>query len=137
MGKKTQGTQERADEGLIPVRYAREAGEAEFYRSLLEDHEIPVVVPEELPTETGPPGAPKLVGFPILVPEDHLAEAEDIIEQRTALDDEFDGDIEGYDDDDDDDDDVDMFGHLDEVEHDDLEDLDASELIQDDDEDYP
>ncbi|GEM_PF-1640473 len=134
MGKETQNAQEHAYEGLIPVRYARDAAEAEFYRALLEDHEIPVSVVGESGGQAKGADAAERNGIAILVSEEHAAEAEDIIEQRTALDDEFDDDLEAYDANDDDDDD--MFTQLVDVEDDDLDDLDESELMHDDDEDY-
>jgi hypothetical protein len=83
---------------MVPAAYARDASEAEYYRSLLENFEIPVEVAEE--KLSSKPGD-KDHGVPVLVPEEHLAEAQDIIEQRLALDEEFDVDSDDYDDDDD------------------------------------
>jgi hypothetical protein len=83
---------------MVPAAYARDASEADYYRSLLENHEIPVVVAEEkLSSKTGD----NKLGIPVLVPEEHLAEAQDIIVQHIALDEEFDVDSDNYDDDDD------------------------------------
>ena len=77
------------DEELIPVLYGRDLTEANYYKSLLDDHEIPAVVMEEAVLDDSDK---EESGIPVLVPEDHLAEAQDILEQSTSDDDDFDED---------------------------------------------
>ncbi|KPK72584.1 MAG: hypothetical protein AMJ79_15625 [Phycisphaerae bacterium SM23_30] len=81
-------------EELIPVVYARNTTEAELYRSLLEDQDITVVI--EKNQDSGTPGKILEAGVPVLVPEEHLAEAQDIIEQHNAMADEIEAEFEEY-----------------------------------------
>ena len=80
-------------EELIPVVYARNLTEAEFYRSLLEDHDIPVLIEEIGPSAESSAAE---MGVPVLVPEDNLIEARDIIEQRIETDDEIEAEFDEY-----------------------------------------
>jgi hypothetical protein len=77
------------DEELIPVVYGRDLTEAYYYKSLLDNHEIPAVVTEEAALEDSDEDES---GIPVLVPEDYLAEAQDILEQSTSDEDDFDED---------------------------------------------
>ena len=103
-------------EEYVPVVFVHNHGEAEFYRSLLEDHDISVVVEEkeELPVSVVEKGA----DIPIMVPREQQEDAEVIIEQRASSDEEFDLDFHGYhkDEDEDDSSDKEILGILDEAE---------------------
>jgi len=77
------------DDELIPVVYGRDLAEANYYKSLLDDYEIPAFVMEEAVLDDSNEYES---GIPVLVPEDHLAEAQDILEQITSDDDDFDED---------------------------------------------
>ena len=77
------------DEELIPVVYGRDLTEANYYKSLLDDYEIPVYIMEEAVLDDSDEVES---GIPVLVPEDHLAEAQDILEQCISDDDDFDED---------------------------------------------
>lgn len=91
---------------LVPVVFARDAAEADFYRVLLEDHDIHVVIAEECEASVDVPDSKS--GVPVLVPAEQLEEAELVIEQRTELDDEKDDEV-----DDDTDDDFEDFEEID------------------------
>ena len=80
-------------EALIPAVYARNMSEAEFYRSILEDNDIPVVI--EYPNQNAKTSEPVL-GVPVQVPEDYLSEAQDIIEQRHLMDDEIEAEFQEF-----------------------------------------
>lgn len=70
--------------GIITFLYAETLDEAQFYKSLLEDHDIPVRIgPKYQGTDLSQSG------FPVLVPKDRQDEAEDILEERFMLDDEL------------------------------------------------
>ena len=77
------------DDELIPVVYGRDLAEANYYKSLLDNHEISAFVMEEAVLDDS---EGEESGIPVLVPEDHLAEAQDILEQITSDDDDFDED---------------------------------------------
>ena len=81
MGKKNDSDHSFHD--FVPVRFARNLEEAGFFKSLLEEHDIPVLIQDENIEAIGLPLPTR--GVPVLVPDDNLAEAEDILEQRTAL----------------------------------------------------
>ncbi len=86
-----------SDEDYIPVAFAQDISEAEFFSSLLEEHGIQARIDEEqdekeeeeLETELGQ-------GIPILVAEEHISEAEAIIDRHNA-DHEYDEDYDAYD----------------------------------------
>ena len=84
---------------FVPVVFARNRAEAEDYKTLLEDHDIYVVIPDEEETDLIPIKTEEN-GIPILVSAEQLDEAEVVIEHRSDLDDDFNGD---YDEDDEDD----------------------------------
>lgn len=71
----------------VPVAFVRNHKEAEFFRSLLEDHDIPTVI-EEIDLDVNFDALEP--DIPVLVPRDQQGDAEFIIEQRDASDDEFD-----------------------------------------------
>ena len=87
-------------EEYVPVMFVHNHGEAEFYRSLLEDHDIPVVVEDEEEVAVGV--VAKGADIPIMVPREQQEDAEVIIEQRITSDEEFDLNFHGYHHDDDD-----------------------------------
>ena len=83
---------------FVAILFARNITEAEFSKTLLEDHDITVLIDDvnddqDVYPETGQ-------GVPILVPHDQVDEAELIIEQRSELDDEFDLEFQDYQDED-------------------------------------
>jgi hypothetical protein len=80
------------DDELIPVVYGRDLAEANYYLSLLDDHEIPAVIHEGVVPAND--DDEKKSGIPVLVSEEYLAEAQDIIEQSTVEDDDFDEDMD-------------------------------------------
>ena len=82
------------DEELIPVVYGRDLTEANYYKSLLAEHEIPAVVMEEAVLDDSDE---EESGIPVLVPEEHLAEAHDILKQSTGDEDDFDEEGDDYD----------------------------------------
>jgi len=81
---------------FVPVVFADSPIEAEHYRSLLEDRNIPAIVQEAQPT-AGESGV-SAWDVPVLVPDGLLNDASEIISSSAAPDDEDDN---GYDDDDD------------------------------------
>ena len=85
---------------FVPVLFARNLIEAEFYQTLLAEHEIPVLIEDENTESFGLPDIGR--GVPVLVPDEQLAEAEDILEQREDSDDDS---SDNNDDDEDDEDD--------------------------------
>ena len=87
----------------VPVTYARTPDEAERYRQLLEDHDVPAVVDEDYEPGASPAWKSTGAGVPVLVPESLLEDAREFlaeIEEMAALPDEED---EVYDDEEDDD----------------------------------
>lgn len=95
---------------FVAVLTVDDLDEAELYQSLLEEHEIPAVVQEDY-TETDDDPA-HLGQVAVMVPEDHLAEAQDIIEQELDRQEQFDIDHEA------DDHEPDEFEGLDEIDPD-------------------
>ena len=80
---------------FVPVVFADSPMEAERYRSLLEDRDIPVVLQETLPTSDQ--SGLSVWDVPVLVPDELLNDASEIISSSTAPDE----DDNGYDDEDD------------------------------------
>ncbi|MBN1765259.1 MAG: hypothetical protein JW860_08385 [Sedimentisphaerales bacterium] len=105
---------------LVPVMFAQTMAEAEFYRVLLEDHDITVFI-------GGDDKAYELAdgreGVPLLVPQDQVEDAELVIEQRSTSDDEFDEAIDSIIDEEDEFDELDSVG----PKNVDLDDLDDEE----------
>lgn len=86
-------------EEYVPVAFVHNQKEAEFFRSLLEDNDIPAVIEEnDLNVNHDALGA----DIPVLVPREQQGDAEFIIERRDTSDDEFDMDVENDKDQDDD-----------------------------------
>ena len=80
---------------FVPVVFADSPMEAERYRSLLEDRDIPVILQETLPTSDQ--SGLSVWDVPVLVPDELLNDASEIISSSTAPDE----DDNGYDDEDD------------------------------------
>jgi len=70
---------------FVPVVYARSLDEAEEYRSLLEDHDIPAQVGTEGDVEDDDDIRVTAKGIPVLVPEVLLDEASEVIADREDL----------------------------------------------------
>lgn len=72
---------ESPEDGFVPVTFARTRDEAEEIRQILEDHGIEAVLGEEetLAARDDDEETDRDGGFPVLVPELHLDEAEEII----------------------------------------------------------
>jgi len=87
---KNSGSNKR-HEGYVPAVYARDWSQAEFLRSLLAEHDVAAVLPE-----THDDGDAAEV--PILVPEECLEEAQEILEDYTGQDEAEDLDEDDYDD---------------------------------------
>ena len=69
----------------VPAVFAHSATEAEFYRDLLKDHDIPAILGTEDEDETiGRPVISR--GVPVLVPDAFLEEASEVIADREDLD---------------------------------------------------
>ncbi len=83
MSKNTEDNRE-----YITLLFARNLAEAEFYKALLAEQEIPVLIEDENTEAMGLPDMAR--GVPVMVPEDQLEIAQDIIEQRATLDDDVD-----------------------------------------------
>jgi len=133
---------------LVPAVFARSVKEAEVYRELLEDHDIPAVVAGDDDVEHLGEGTAELThGVPIMVPEPLLDEAGEVIADREDLvpfqsddeeddafeddDDEFgqDAQIDGeFDDSFEDEDGVDLFGGDADDDAEELDDLDENDL---------
>jgi len=95
---------------FVPVVYARNMSEAEYYREMLEDHDMNAQIVEDIETPLDVSEGPR--GIPVMVPHEQLEEAELIIEQRSSFDDEFDEDYDPLDSDNDEDE-LDGFDELD------------------------
>lgn len=91
MARKKKGPEppEEGFEDFVPAVMARSAHEAEEYRDLLNDHDIPAIVGDEeglwdparpLPRRLGLAGVSR--GLPVLVPEVLLDEASVVISER-------------------------------------------------------
>jgi len=77
----------------MAVLFARNSAEADYYKSLLEEHEIPLRMEKDALEATDNPGR----GIAITVPEQRFAEAQDVIEQ-VIVDDDDDYDMDELDD---------------------------------------
>lgn len=78
---------------MVPVIFVRDLTEAQYYKNLLQDHDIPVVIDEEAVMDD----MEETTGIAVLVAEENLAEAQDILELSTD-DDEFEEDLDDYED---------------------------------------
>ncbi len=131
MGKTPEPNKDFHD--FVPLLFARNLAEAEFYKSLLEDHDIPVLIEDENIEAIGLPDLAR--GVPVLVPDEMLAEAEDILEQRSKIDEDFDLEAldEDEDEEDDDEDEIEGFTPLEELGGGEEEEEDEDEDEEDDD----
>lgn len=88
---------------FVPAVFARNAEDAEEYRELLEDHDIPAIIgiDEEEEESLGRAGRRRGLshGVPVLVPEALLDEASEIIADREENDDFVENDEEDEEDD--------------------------------------
>jgi hypothetical protein len=66
----------------VPVIYARNLTEAEFYKGLLTSNDIPAVIEDEGGESTGMPASVVGQGLPVLVPDEMLNEASQIIAEH-------------------------------------------------------
>ena len=92
MARKRKDDLERSEEDFedfVPAVFARSAEEAEEYREILNDHDIPAIVGDDgligdKPGGRQKPPAPKGMtrGVPVLVPEVLLDEASEVIADR-------------------------------------------------------
>jgi hypothetical protein len=118
-------------EQYVPAVFAHSAAEAEFYRDLLKDHEIPAVLGTE--DEVADAERPIISrGVPVLVPDAFLEEASEVIADREDLD-EYDDELEDEDDEDEEDE-LELDDDTEEDEEDE-EDEEEDEEEEDDDED--
>ena len=77
-----QGESDSAHPELLPVMFAANRAEAEFYETLLTDAGIQVVIDTEIEDRNGRVGK----GMAVLVPAEQLDEASDIITAREEID---------------------------------------------------
>lgn len=85
----------------VPAVFARSVDEAEYFRELLNDHDIPAIIGTEDKDESTDHAAMSR-GVPVLVPDAFLDEASEIIADREDLD-EFEDDEEDQDEEDEED----------------------------------
>ena len=123
---------EHETSGYVLVLVARSASEAEHYCQLFSDHDIPATIGDEDETEHfRTPSALPMGGVPVLVAEEMLDEAKEIVADREDVE-EFRVVFEEDDLEDDDEDETEEFGIVEELE-DDLEDDTSDLLVEDDD----
>ena len=83
---------------FVPAVFAKNADEAEQYRELLEDNDIPAMIgdPDELDDAAPSPRRRRISrGVPVLVPEALLDEASEVIAENNSTDDEYEEEEEG------------------------------------------
>ena len=131
-------TPEDKQNDFVPAVFAKDAGEAESYSELLRDHDIPAICGSgEAPKKNGESGKKDrrvrmTHGIPVLVPEDLLDEASEIIADRENL------TVLGLnaadeDEEEEDEDDLDFTEELGPDIPDDLDDQDKDSFLEDDD----
>jgi len=83
---------------FVPAVFARSVQEAEEYRELLDDHDIPAIVASEEDLEKLGEGVGEISrGVPVLVPEAMLDEAGEVIAEREEFEKFHVGDEDEYD----------------------------------------
>ena len=110
-------------EEFVRLMFARNAREAEHYKTVLEDHDIPVEIKKDIDEED----AEQSAGIEILVPGDLVEDAEHIIELEAALGEEIEHNFVNFNDDEEEEDDFDTYGDMETEDPDreiDLEELD-------------
>jgi hypothetical protein len=115
--------------GFVPAVFARSLEEAEKYRELLDDHDIPAIVGSDQDDEEGVEkklrGRGMTRGVPVLVPEVLLDEASEVIADREEVDEFETAEDDLAEDEDDEDDEFELTEELD---------LENEEQFEDDDE---
>ena len=101
---------DRDSSELVPVTFAANLAEAEFYQTLLADADIEVHIDSEVEDKSPPPGK----GIAILVPADLLDDASEVIMAREEMETHILAGPDGHDLDDNDDDDDLSSTHVDE-----------------------
>ena len=89
---------EYSHDDYVPVVYAHDWAEAKYYKVLLEDHAIPVMIEEESGSDHVP--AEEGGGVLVMVPDEYLSEAQDVVERASEESDLDDLDDFGDEDDD-------------------------------------
>lgn len=129
--------------GFVLAVLARSQDDAETYRELFQDHDIPAIVADsdDLPEEQEGKGRPQRTrGFPVLVPEVLLDEASEIVADHDAAAEYYDEDDEDFEEEEEDEfedfePDVEGFdGYEDDLEDEDEDDLFESDEYLDEDE---
>ena len=87
MGKKP-SSEEWSFHAFVPLMFARNLAEAEFYKSLLEGRGVPVLIEDENTESIGLPDMGR--GVPVLVADEYLSKAKEILEQRSIADEDLD-----------------------------------------------
>jgi hypothetical protein len=134
------GPSEEEHPGFVPVIMARSPEEAEEYCQLFEDHDIDVVVGDEDLEDRVVKGKiasrPPVGAIPILVAEDMLDEAREVLADREDVEFQLAGDEDDeYDDEDDGEDELDLVIDLEDGDEDLIdEDEDDEEFDEDEDE---
>lgn len=107
---------------FVAVLFARNILEAGFYKTLLEDHDITVLLDQDSDenVELSHSGQ----GVPVLVPSEQLEEAELVVEQRSEVEEEFEAEFEDFDEDA-----QDVLGQLEHHENIDLDDLEEEDIL--------
>lgn len=123
------GAEEYSD--FVPAVFARNVDEAEEYRELLNDHDIPAMV-GNLDDDENTPRRGMTRGVPVLVPEVLLDEASEIIAELEEEDEFDEEDVDG--DEIDDDENEDLFDDEDEEDIDLLDDEEEQEEEEQDEE---
>lgn len=152
MSAKKKDDDSQGSRGYVPVIYARNITEAEFYKGLLETNDIPAIIEDAASEVLGIPESIVGKGVPVLVPDGMLDEASEILaehgdsQEEEALDDyeemdeEFEDDAEEVDDEeldedfDDDDLDDDFDDDMDDDEIEEFDDDDDDEFVEEDEE---
>ena len=109
----------RGSSGLVPVIFAANRAEAEFYQTLLADADIQAAIDTEADQQSGRPGK----GVAVLVPAELLDDATDVITVREEMEAHILAGPDGHDKDDDEDEEELTPPHLDDDNIEDEEDI--------------